>query len=361
MLFTQLGAVASFVAVGQSFLIPPTIPSTDNDIISILPFEDAADTDGLLIILDCPGCPALVPDVTGRMMSLEAESKLRLNFSINRIENEADQLLLNGHLLHPVGTASFVEPLTAPQLIRNPAMKNAWVEGSSPKLGYSFSIRKAAPFPEQDQLQMLDIQFQIVEVADQFINTIDRVDINLLQSPAGKLLIGTVDLVAQAGLSSGPSDAEKECVTTLCRWKAIIASKLPKLKGCGGRKSHPATMERPSPTGRPAHKHHSHHKHHGAVQIMRSVILHVIIPIIIGIVAGVVASLVGMIVGHLIVFLWRMFFRRGQRGAYSKVQQDELATGENDDTMSFLEKEGPPPVYEDVVVENVVVEEKASE
>ena len=81
----------------------------------------------------------------------------------------------------------------------------------------------------------------------------------------------------------------------------------------------------------------------------------------IGVVVGVTTSLIGMVVGHLIVFLWRVLFRRGQRGQYRKVQQEETAA-EEDETKSFIEHHGPPPTYEEApAYEEAVVSEKASE
>jgi uncharacterized membrane protein YdjX (TVP38/TMEM64 family) len=81
----------------------------------------------------------------------------------------------------------------------------------------------------------------------------------------------------------------------------------------------------------------------------------------IGVVVGVTTSLIGMVVGHLIVFFWRILFRRGQRGQYRKVQQEEAAD-EGDKTKSFVEHRGPPPTYEEApAYEEAVISEKASE
>jgi hypothetical protein len=64
-----------------------------------------------------------------------------------------------------------------------------------------------------------------------------------------------------------------------------------------------------------------------------------------------------MVVGHIAIFIWRALFRRGQRPQYSKLQQEEIVVEDvTDATKSFIEPEGPPPVYEEVVVV-----EKASE
>jgi hypothetical protein len=82
-----------------------------------------------------------------------------------------------------------------------------------------------------------------------------------------------------------------------------------------------------------------------------------LIPITVGVVAGVTASLVGMAVGHLAIFIWRALFRRGGKGAYSKVQHEDVSVEEGEDeSKSFLEHQSAPPSYEEAAVE-----EKASE
>ena len=82
----------------------------------------------------------------------------------------------------------------------------------------------------------------------------------------------------------------------------------------------------------------------------------------IGVVVGVTTSLIGMVVGHLVVFIWRVLFRRGQRGQYRKVQQEDAVTEGDEETKTFLDHQGPPPTYEEAPsYENAVVDEKASE
>jgi len=59
-----------------------------------------------------------------------------------------------------------------------------------------------------------------------------------------------------------------------------------------------------------------------------------------------------MAFGHLAIFIWRTFFRSGGKGAYSKVQQENISVEEGDDeTKSFLEHQSAPPSYEEAAVE----------
>jgi hypothetical protein len=65
-----------------------------------------------------------------------------------------------------------------------------------------------------------------------------------------------------------------------------------------------------------------------------------------------------MIVGHIAIFFWRLFFRRGERGQYCRVKQEEAVEGADEEGKAFLENQGPPPVYEDAAV---VVDEKTEQ
>jgi hypothetical protein len=57
----------------------------------------------------------------------------------------------------------------------------------------------------------------------------------------------------------------------------------------------------------------------------------------------------GMFVGQSAVFLWRTFYRHGQKGTYSRVQQDETDVFEKEQEKSLLEHQDAPPVYEEIV------------
>ncbi|TAQ84543.1 hypothetical protein B7494_g7121 [Chlorociboria aeruginascens] len=355
---TQVGAILAFATTIHAILIPPSVSvsSADRDIVKALPFEASTEIDGRLMTVPCPGCPVIATDVQGSAHSLQTESMLQLNFSI--AHNSVDQLLLNGHQIYPINahSGSFMEALTAPQLINSPS--NTWVEASEPKLGYSLSIRHPAT-SEQDQLDLVSIKFGIVEVADKFIDGIASVELKLLETPSGKLMIGSAELTPPKSAAAKPSDGEKECATTLCKWRAMLAEKLGKLKGCHS-KPRPASAKY-SGHGRPhtVHRPRPHHRHrNGFSRFLRSLVLLVFIPAMVGIVAGIAASLVGMVTGRLIVFVWRTIRSRGSKAAYCKVDQEDVTIDEDDESKSFLDHQGPPPVYEESLV--VVTEKQDS-
>jgi hypothetical protein len=373
MRFTQLGAATALVAATQAFLLPPTITSADSDIINTLPFEDAVDIKDRVVEIDCPGCPVVVADIEGKMHSAQVENVLRLKFSLSLKDN--DELFMNDVQIYPIDPRSttFMEPLTADQLVKSPA--GTWEYAASPKLGYGISVSHPAT-SNNEQLDLVNINIEILEVADTFVNGIDAVLMKVLETPSGKLMIGDVEIIPIPTQSptSKPTDGNQECATMICKWRAIIADKLSKIKGCAGKARpgahgskhssgvRPHGHGRPRPQG-PHRPHRHHHRHGGFARFFRSIVLHVFIPIMIGVVVGVTTSLIGMVVGHIIIFVWRVLFRRGQRGQYRKVQQEEtLAKDEDDETKSFVNHQGPPPTYEEApAYEAAVVDEKASQ
>merc|ERR1711964_786402 len=177
----------------------------------------------------------------GKTSSVQAESILQLNFSLSH-QNGADQLLLNGLQIYPIDptSQSFMEPLTASQMIKT--SDDTWQYASNPKLGYSLGISRKASSP-QDQLDLVAVHLEIVEVADKFIKGLPAIDLQLLETPSGKLMLGNSGITAPASLSN-PTDDDRECTTLLCKWRAIVADRLAALKkGCGSK--------RPTPEVRP--------------------------------------------------------------------------------------------------------------
>jgi hypothetical protein len=371
MRFSQLSAVASVVAAAQAFLLPPEISEADIDIIKTLPFEDAVGIDNRVMEISCPGCP-VVTDIEGKMHSTQVESMLQLNFSLSH-DNSVDHLMLNGMQIYPIDPRSsqFMEPLTASQMLK--ASDDTWEYSSTPKLGYSLSVRHPAVSSKKDQIDLVSIHLEIVEVADKFINGIPTVDLKLLETPTGKLMISDAAIAAPLSEISNPTDNDQQCTTIVCKWRAIIADRLSKLKGCGG-KAKPAFV---SVTNSKDHGHHGghkrphgsgshrpyrhHHRHGGITRFLRGIVMHIFIPVLIGVMVGITASLIGMIVGHIVIFTWRILFRRGQRGQcnkrcskYTKVEQNDTA---DEEAKSFLQNQDPPPHYEVVVKEARTAEE----
>jgi hypothetical protein len=355
--FTQAGAVAALFALSNSFLIPPEVSSSDTDVVNTLPFEDAASIDTRVMEINCPGCPAL-PAMGAKMHMKQPPSMLKLNFSLSHDEDR-DQLLLNGLPIYPIDprSAAFMEPLTAP-LLALTSEKN-WEQTSTPKLGYTLGIHHPVAYSKQDQLDLVAIHLEIVEVGDVFLSGLPSIDIKLLETPSGKLMIGDAERTQPKSQVDKPTDGGQECTTIVCKWRAIVADRLSKLKGCGSKARPSAPKPFSGHKGKPHHGHHGrpgpnrpfrhHHRHGGFARFLRGIVLHVFIPVLIGIMVGITASLIGMVAGHIVIFVWRTVFRRGQRQQYTQVKQQEA--GDDEEVKGFLTPQEPPPEYEVVVIE----------
>jgi len=360
--FTTLVAATALAGLGQAFLLPPTISSADSEIVNTLPFEDVTITEGVQLALACPGCPVGNLDIAGNEHVSTVKNVLQLDFQI--VKGETDKLQVNGLQIYPIEpmmSNSFMETLTAPQLIQGEDGK--WNFAAEPALGYSMGV-KAPVHSDKDDLDLVTIHMEIVEVGNAFIQGVPAIEISLVRTSSGKLMLGNAVLMPVGAMELTPSDGDQECATVVCKWRAIIAAKLAKLKGChksgkaaarpnasiDGPKDHDA-RPRPHHGHRPhGHNHHNRHRH-TLLRFLRNVSIHVLLPIAIGVAVGITASLVGMLIGNVIVFIWRTFFRRNTQ--YQAINPEEVILiveeESDDDSKMFLvmEEQGPPPSYTD--------------
>jgi len=221
----------------------------------------------------------------------------------------------------------------------------------------------------QDQVSLTALHINVIEVAEEFMTGIPSIEVKLLQTASGKLMIADAEIMApddfSSEIASPHTAAGQECTTLLCKWKAIIAAKISEmkkgaLKGCGSKarpaKAHPHDTSESKPHHEHGHPrlggHHRGHRHHrpsAFARFVRGIVLHVLIPITIGIMVGIFASLVGMVVGHLAIFMWRLVFRRNCNAKYAKIEQVEAA----EETKPFIDAQGPPPQYEEAIDEKI--------
>jgi len=373
MRFSQLGAAAALTAVSQAFLLPPTINAADSEIVKTLPFDVAADIDGRVVTIDCPGCPVLVEDLQGHKEYTTApiESLLRFNFSLSH--GETDHLMVNGRQIYPLDITSpdFTEALTADQLVKT--REGTWNYASTPLLGFGLTASSpVASSSNSDPMRLTEVRLEVVEVAGRFMSGFPIIEIKLLETPSGKLMIGDATIIENV------TTPGQECTSILCKWRAIIAEKVGQLKkGCGGKRpangvaatSPTIPMVKPFHHGGGGHHgahrpHRHHHMRHGRfAKFLRSLVFHVFIPIIIGVCVGITASIVGMIVGHLAIFIWRILFRRGDssRRVICRFSEETISVSKSDDDESkglMEENEISPPVYEDAPAYEEAVAEK---
>ncbi|KAI0975581.1 hypothetical protein F4678DRAFT_456933 [Xylaria arbuscula] len=383
----SLIAGVGLVATTNALLLPPDIPIAD-DAVKALPVPTDIDADVVLskipdsqtLDLECPGCFRV-----GRKQEKVIPSHLKLDFSIESTDG-ADRLTVNGYELYPnpdLLRSTLMAPVL-PDMASRRHGEGPRLRGGpnrpqkSQRLGFAMET-EAVPTDDEEDLQLINVEIQIIEVGDVFVESIPNVQVKLVKTPSGKLAIGTIDTIRFH--TPGSPDGRKECSSTVCKWKALFFEKLARIfsfKGCNG--PHP-----PPPHGHhhgehhhghghgpgshphppPPHPHHMGHKHswgHG----FRVFVTHILFPIIIGIIAGVSASLIGMLVGTFIVFVWRLLFRRSStrsshrcRYAHKAGRHENAADEEKSGLLSEQEDVEAPPAY--VESHMVVIEEKKAE
>ncbi|KAI1379741.1 hypothetical protein F4677DRAFT_407498 [Hypoxylon crocopeplum] len=384
MQLTSIITAAGLAAFTNALLLPPEISDADNNLVNTLPVPLPAPiaVDERLNIpkiaeaqnlkLKCPGCPVRVPHHGKVKIVNDIPSHLELDFSIES-SDDADRLMLNGFELYP-NADPFRNSLTAavrPDFLHRQAKRPHHFKGPHPlaiqNLGFGMQTRPVAT-SEDDSLELIMVELDIIEVGDVFINGIPNVQIKLVKTPTGKLMIGEVETVESETSQKNPMDKQEECTTMLCKWKSVMMQKIAALrahKGCGGRPAHAKGHDQAkaediigqhlSAPHRDAH--HSHQRNWGL--LFKNIASHILLPVAIGILAGVAASILGMLFGTFVVFLWRLVARRGgsrrhhRHGRQHKAAHNEaVADDEKSSLMAHEEEVDAPPAY---IEEGVVI------
>lgn len=362
MLFKNVAGLTALSALTKGFLIPPQVSKADLDTVKTLPFAIAPDGISTTVELKCAGCPVPAVNIDGSAIQ-HVDSKLELQYVVEHNPNAPDRLLVNGVSIFPANIAS-LEPFKASQKFPD---DQPFQTMKGVPLGYEMTQEVASK--DVSDLELIDINVQIFEVADKFVDGIDAVQVQLIKAPTGALMITSIEL--KPSTSVGTVVDDKDCTSVVCKWRAILAAKLahlkPLRKGCHGGKSKAQggkaaastdkeTGSRPHHNGEDPKGDDRHHRHHGFVKAMhalKKIATHIFIPIFIGIAAGLTASVIGTALGQLIVLAWRSI--RGKRAAYFLLANDEDVV---DKKIPSVEPQGPPPVYEDTVVVENAADEK---
>ncbi|KAI1408537.1 hypothetical protein F5Y13DRAFT_107589 [Hypoxylon sp. FL1857] len=378
MQLTSIIAAAGLVAsTTNAFLLPPDLSESDKNPVTTLPvplsavFPDVSRN----LKLKCPGCTVHIPHHGKVKVVNNVPSHLELNFSVEPA-GSADRLMLNGFELYPNADpfrnslAAVVRPDIPHRRTKRPHYKGPQSEAAQ-TLGFGMQTRTVPTPDEKDSLELVMIDLDIIEVGDVFIDGIPDVQIKLMKTPTGQLIIGDIETTESATKHSNPMDNQEECTTFICKWKAIVMQKLASLrlrKGCGGHRAHAKGHGKPKQEGQidqpvPAdgdNDHHHGHRQRNWGLLFKNIASHILLPVAIGILAGVAASILGMMVGTFVVFLWRLVFRRGssrrhhRHGHHHKASHAEaVAHDEKAGLMAHVEEdEVAPPAY---VEEGVVV------
>ncbi|KAI0012065.1 hypothetical protein F4779DRAFT_123621 [Xylariaceae sp. FL0662B] len=370
--------VAGFaVTTTNAFLLPPEISESDDDIVTTLPVPIETDVDipkiaqAQSLKLKCPGCPIRLPNWRhpddDAKITTDIPSHLELDFSVESSDS-ADRLLLNGFELYP-NADPFRNALTAavrPDVAhRRPHFKGPKLQHVQ-TLGFGMQTRPVVK-SDEDALELVMIELDIIEVGDVFVDGIPNVQVKLVKTDAGKLMIGDIETLPAETTQKNPMDKQEECATQLCKWKAVVMEKLAGLrlhKGCGGR---PALVKGVDEQVEASHPEDYRYKQgHSWRQLFKNVTSHILLPIAIGILAGVTASIIGMMIGTLIIFLWRTFVRRGgsrrhhRHGSIHKAAHREMAVGdEKSGLMTHQEEIDAPPAWVEIGLK--VADNKKSE
>ncbi|KAM0280849.1 hypothetical protein ACHAQH_003879 [Verticillium albo-atrum] len=307
MLWKQLTAAAGLAATtAHAFVVVPEISGADKDIVNALPVHDSLPfeiTDSSVetrkLKLDCPGCPIKF----GFDTKTDIKNHLDLVFTIDA-SGPVDRLLVNDFALYPK-TSSWYSSLRAPQVpdfVKEATKHHVKGTPRNPQLGYSLSTRPLVKEDADQQLELIQLDFQVIEVGNYFIDGIPNINVKLVKTPAGKLMIGSIDTVETRPADQTP---EEECRTFACKFFKSLKNMRP---GCGRKQG----------MGHAGHHdgHHGHHSHqhmrshHTWRQLVKMITWGIILPVLVGLVAGVTVSIIGMAFGTAIVCLWRLVVRR---------------------------------------------------
>ncbi|KAI0475889.1 hypothetical protein GGR56DRAFT_674408 [Xylariaceae sp. FL0804] len=347
MQLTSLLAAGGLAASATAIMLPPP-DFSDDDVVTTLPVPTDVDfditqiADNRILDVDCTDCPvALGGDPT--LMTTGVPSSLKLEFSVEPASDGADRLLLNGYEMYP-NADPFSGSLTAAVKAVDDEESQA---ATAQPLGFGMGSR---PITSEDGMDLIMVELQIIEVGSVFVSSVPDIQVKLLKTPTGKLVIADLDTVPSGTSQKNPMDKQEECTTFLCKWKAVMMQKFNALRrphGCGRRPAHLTGMHK---GGFRPHHHHEHA--HRFLHVFRMIATHILLPITIGVMAGITASIIGMMVGTLITFLWRTFVRRPDASGHhasgrchKAAQSDAAVDCEKAGLMEHQEEAEAPPAY----------------
>ncbi|KAH8205635.1 hypothetical protein TruAng_000129 [Truncatella angustata] len=383
-LTSLITAAGLAVSTTSAFLLPFPDPS-EADTVTTLPVP--LDTDFKVQVpeaaeaqkleLPCPGCPVRVGHHKGKDAKIKTDIPSHLELSFN-IEHgvDHDRFMVNDFELYP-HSATLKDTLGA-------QVRPDHKEGGKGKLpghrkqhqpfiqplGYALGTTPVAKSTEDD-LELVQLNLQIIEVGNVFVDGVPSIEVKIIKTPEGGLMIGGIETGPSEPLQKTPMDKPEDCTTMLCRWKAMLSGQMGRFRGhCGGsrRPSHAVDEQEEDVHQRP-HSGHSQAPHgqqhrHRFTHLLRNIAMHILLPVAVGVVAGITASILGMLVGTAIVFVWRKLFRSGSAGTrrhhhrsghstHKAASTEASGADEKAGLMSNQEEVEAPPAYvEEGLMEN---------
>jgi len=403
-------STCALALTANALLVPPHIETADLAIAD-KDFWDGAEpvmvsASEKVIDLECKSCPVAIDGTDGYPTTWidGVKTALHIEFAV-----DGKQLMLNGLPIYPSTRQTIAQPLAVNQIYASDEDRTAekLFDGVLP-ISTSIEIHQPVEVPvfksaSHDIKDMRRISIEVIGLADQVIH-VDTIEVRLLETES-ELSLLSVSTTPYNTHSTPESDA---CTTVFCRIRAVIAAKISAFraaaarkfsslkKGCKGnmRKMgfgahrpgkgmggpnmlpHVAAGGRPRPHGgipkfsgdatlAPSGKNHphggprrhGHHGHHHRFRLGRFIRLvgHVMAPVLIGVAAGMAVSGIAVMIGNILAILYIRFQRRRHGGehAYQTIEQTDI----------MLEKGGldGPPMYKDVPVESLEVEDPTDE
>ncbi|KAI9845747.1 MAG: hypothetical protein M1837_004580 [Sclerophora amabilis] len=370
MLYRSTFLILSAALTTSGILLPPQLSSTGIQFSDRLKNVLSDKPQNRVVAYDCEGC--------GTQESSDPEEEgpksLILNFTIPT--TAPDSLFLNDHQVFAPRHGSKIgpEPITAalvPKVDQSKDIDSSEDEviSASTEARLGFELSSISVPVKNPDYHVVTLSFRVLQVDTKFIGGLETLEITLYQWPNRRLTLGTIEKRPTPAISpseQGQAGGEKECTSLplLCKWRAIIAARVRKMKtsfkGCHKFSSHR--------TPRPSHvdSHHAfrpHHqpaqgRRHGTFHIIKRIAFQIIVPVFVGIAAGMAASLLGMVVGQCIVFVWRRFYRNKRQGSYVRVADSEEVTDDFPSDEKTGDGETDLPAYKDAAEPIIPVEKQ---
>lgn len=364
---TSLIAAAGLAASTNAFLLPVPPETSKNDIIATLPVpvkvvDVPITAESQTLNLNCPDCPIRVFGHRGKngkaKIKTDILSHLELEFTIDHAA-ESDRLMLNGFELYPhtnpmsqVLAGHILAAELVPEFKHKRPGHHRHVQTGAHPLGFGLRVSPVAK-DQEDNFELLVVDLQIIEVGNIIVDGIPNVQVKLIKTPKGGLMMADIATTASETIQKNPMDKQEECTTLICKWRAMLLQQFGRFrnKPCGGRPGktvEQAEDAQESPAPEHPKMRHGHRAKWG--HLLKNIASHILLPIAVGIMAGVAASLLGMMVGTAIVCLWRTFFRPASTRRHSRhshthraAKKEAVASDEKASLMAHQEEDVDSP------------------
>lgn len=333
MLSKRITFVATLLAAASSanaFLLPPEVTEDDVQLSGVAAGVAPHSAEAQLVKLDCPGCPMVVSGPMGTRQINGRPNHLELTFRVDH-RHDGDHLLVNDFELFPSPVPGVLEAPQVPDW--KPRRHGAggrfggWHHGDKDgehhkkhdghhehehekhrggmhgmpffihpepaPLGFAMRTSPSTVRDPDSQLELVTIDFEVIEVANKFMAGIPELHIKLIKDASGRLMIGTIEQSVPA-----PKTNADKCDSLLCKWLEAIFPNRP-AHPCHGAKGaahgpsgavHHTGSVPPVKEDTTGHREFGMHHDHSWGKLFKNITQHILLPILIGIVAGVTVS-----------------------------------------------------------------------